>query len=74
MKVPPSVDEREYAQLLIAVRRGQRAFRQGLLLTFDGTRCISASRVEEDCAPQQDALELTWFSPLEARTRPCWPG
>jgi hypothetical protein len=74
MKVPPSVDERQHTQLLIAVRRGQRAFRQGLLLTFDGTRCISASRVEEDCAPQQDALELTWFSPLEARTRPCWPG
>ena len=23
--------------------------------------------VEGDCAPQQDALELTWFSPLEAR-------
>ncbi len=24
--------------------------------------------VEGDCAPQQDALELTWFSPDEART------
>jgi ADP-ribose pyrophosphatase YjhB (NUDIX family) len=23
--------------------------------------------VEGDCAPQQDALELTWFSPQEAR-------
>ena len=23
--------------------------------------------VEGDCAPQQDALELTWFSPAEAR-------
>ena len=23
--------------------------------------------VEGDCAPQQDALELTWFSPIEAR-------
>ncbi len=23
--------------------------------------------VEGDCAPQQDALELTWFSPMEAR-------
>src|SRR3954453_13259267 len=23
--------------------------------------------VEGDCAPQQDALELTWFSPVEAR-------
>src|SRR6185312_1674981 len=23
--------------------------------------------VEGDCAPQQDALELTWFTPLEAR-------
>ena len=45
-----------------------------LHLTFDGTRCISASRVEEDCAPQHDALELTSLSPLEARTRPCWPG
>ena len=51
IEVPPSVDERAYAKLLIAVRRGQRAFRQGLLPTFDRTRCISASRVEEDCAP-----------------------
>ena len=25
--------------------------------------------VEGDCAPQQDALELTWFTPLEARDR-----
>jgi ADP-ribose pyrophosphatase YjhB (NUDIX family) len=25
--------------------------------------------VEGDCAPQQDALELTWFSPAEARDR-----
>jgi hypothetical protein len=74
MEVPPSVDERQHAQLLVAVRRGQREFRQGLLLTFDGTRCISASWVEEDCAPQQDALELTSFSPLEARPRPCWPS
>ena len=24
--------------------------------------------VEGDCEPQQDALELTWFSPDEART------
>jgi ADP-ribose pyrophosphatase YjhB (NUDIX family) len=24
--------------------------------------------VEGDCAPQQDALELTWFSPEDART------
>jgi hypothetical protein len=23
--------------------------------------------VEGDCGPQQDALELTWFSPIEAR-------
>ena len=23
--------------------------------------------VEGDCAPQQDALELTWFTPLEAQ-------
>jgi hypothetical protein len=23
--------------------------------------------VEGDCAPQQDALELTWFSPAEVR-------
>jgi hypothetical protein len=23
--------------------------------------------VEGDCAPQQDALELTWVSPLEVR-------
>jgi hypothetical protein len=23
--------------------------------------------VEGDCAPQQDALELTWVTPLEAR-------
>jgi hypothetical protein len=24
--------------------------------------------VEGDCAPQQDALELTWVTPAEART------
>ena len=26
--------------------------------------------VEGDCAPQQDALELTWFSPAEAMDEP----
>jgi ADP-ribose pyrophosphatase YjhB (NUDIX family) len=30
--------------------------------------------VEGDCEPQQDALELTWFSPLEVRARPCSPN
>ncbi len=44
--VPPTVDERDYAQRLIAVRRGQQAFRQGLLRAFDRTCCISGSRVE----------------------------
>jgi ADP-ribose pyrophosphatase YjhB (NUDIX family) len=28
--------------------------------------------VEGDCAPQQDALELTWFSPAEAREESLW--
>jgi putative restriction endonuclease len=46
IEVPPSVDERDYTQRLIAVRRGQHAFRQGLLRAFDGTCCISGSRVE----------------------------
>lgn len=45
--VPPTVDERDFARRLIAVRRGQQAFRQGLLQAFDGTCCISGSRVEE---------------------------
>ena len=44
--VPPTVDERDYAQRLIAVRRGQQAFRQGLLRAFESTCCISGSRVE----------------------------
>ena len=30
--------------------------------------------VEGDCAPQQDALELTWFTPLEARDPACSPS
>jgi ADP-ribose pyrophosphatase YjhB (NUDIX family) len=28
--------------------------------------------VEGDCAPQQDALELTWFTPAEAREESLW--
>jgi ADP-ribose pyrophosphatase YjhB (NUDIX family) len=28
--------------------------------------------VEGDCAPQQDALELTWFTPAEARNESLW--
>jgi ADP-ribose pyrophosphatase YjhB (NUDIX family) len=28
--------------------------------------------VEGDCEPQQDALELTWFSPAEAREASLW--
>jgi putative restriction endonuclease len=46
IEVPPTVDERDYAQRLIAVRRGQQGFRQGLLRAFDRTCCISGSRVE----------------------------
>jgi putative restriction endonuclease len=46
IEVPPSVDERDYAQRLIAVRRGQQSFRQGLLRAFDGRCCLSGSRVE----------------------------
>ena len=30
--------------------------------------------VEGDCAPQQDALELTWFSPLRPGSRACSPS
>lgn len=44
--LPADVDERDYAQRLIAVRRGQGAFRQGLLHAFDRTCCITGSRVE----------------------------
>ena len=46
IEVPPTVGERDYAQRLIAVRRGQQGFRQGLLRAFDSTCCISGSRVE----------------------------
>lgn len=46
IEVPPSVDERDYAQRLIAIRRGQQGFRQGLLRAFDRTCCVSGSRVE----------------------------
>lgn len=46
IEVPPTVDERDYAQRLIAVRRGQQAFRHGLLRAFDRTCCISGSKVE----------------------------
>jgi HNH endonuclease len=44
--VSPTLDQRDYAQRLIAVRRGQQGFRQNLLRAFDGTCCISGSRVE----------------------------
>lgn len=43
---PPETDQRDYARRLIALRRGQRAFRQGLLRAFEGACCISGSRVE----------------------------
>ena len=43
---PPDVDQRDYARRIIAVRRGQQAFRQGLLRAFDRTCCISGSQVE----------------------------
>jgi putative restriction endonuclease len=46
IEVPSTVDERDYAQRLIAARRGQQAFRQGLLRAFGRTCCISGSRVE----------------------------
>jgi hypothetical protein len=45
-ELPPDLDQRDYAQRLIAVRRGQWAFRQGLLQAFDRTCCISGSQVE----------------------------
>ena len=47
IEIPPTVDDRDYARRLIAVRRGQQAFRQRLLRAFDRTCCISGSRVEE---------------------------
>lgn len=46
VELPPNVDQRDYAQRLIAVRRGQQFFRQGLLQAFEGTCCVSGSRVE----------------------------
>jgi hypothetical protein len=42
----PSEFERAFAERLIAIRRGQGAFRQGLLAAFDRSCCISGSRVE----------------------------
>ncbi|WP_089336961.1 HNH endonuclease [Blastococcus mobilis] len=42
----PDEDHRDYAKRLIAVRRGQGPFRQGLLQAFDRTCCISGSQVE----------------------------
>jgi hypothetical protein len=44
--VPPETDERDYAQRLIAVRRGQQSFRQALIRAFGGACCVSGSRVE----------------------------
>ncbi len=46
IEVPPTVDERDYAQRLIAIRRGQSRFRDGLLRAFERTCCISGSQVE----------------------------
>lgn len=46
VELPPSAYERTFAERLIAIRRGQGAFRQGLLAAFDRTCCISGSRVE----------------------------
>lgn len=46
IEVPPTADERDFAQRLIAVRRGQQSFRAGLLRAFDGACCVSGSRVE----------------------------
>ena len=43
---PAGGDSRDFAQRLIAVRRGQQSFRQGLLRAFDRACCISGSRVE----------------------------
>lgn len=45
-EVPPASDERDFAQRMIAIRRGQQGFRQGLLRAFEGACCISRSRVE----------------------------
>ncbi len=44
--LPPDTDERDFAQRLIAIRRGQQSFRQGLLQAFGGRCCISGSSVE----------------------------
>ncbi len=46
IELSPTVDERDYAQRLIAIRRGQQGFRQNLLRAFDRTCCVSGSRVE----------------------------
>jgi putative restriction endonuclease len=43
---PAGSDQRDYAQRVIAIRRGQQGFRQRLLEAFDGSCCISGSRVE----------------------------
>jgi hypothetical protein len=44
--LPPDIDSRDLAQRLIAVRRGQHAFRQRLLDAFDRRCCISGSGVD----------------------------
>jgi putative restriction endonuclease len=44
--LPPDVDQRDWSQRLIAVRRGQEGFREGLLDAFGRSCCISGSRVE----------------------------
>lgn len=46
MDVASTGDERDYAQRLIAIRRGQQGFRQGLLRAFGATCCVSGSQVE----------------------------
>jgi hypothetical protein len=44
--IPADLDARDFAQRLIAVRRGQARFREDLLRAFEARCCISGSAVE----------------------------
>jgi putative restriction endonuclease len=46
LDLPADTEQRDYARRMIAIRRGQQAFRQGLLQAFDRSCCISGSQVE----------------------------
>lgn len=46
VELPEDIDQRDWVRRLIAIRRGQGPFRDGLLRAFDRRCCISGSSVE----------------------------